>query len=257
MNFKVTNIITIGLLVTLLLVRQFVVSIPWWVFAIVVWAYVSVVVWGCAIVSSGFFLPVLCRARTTERVVALSFDDGPHPVFTPQILETLQRNSIAATFFCIGKKIRNNELILRRIKDEGHIIGNHSFSHDFWFDMFGSSKMLADLQQVDEIMKNTVGVKPMLFRPPYGVTNPNVKKAIEKGQYNPIGWSVRSMDTTAKDKQKLLSHITGNLKPGDIILLHDSVEMTAAILPELILEIAKKGFKVVPLDKMLNVRAYA
>jgi peptidoglycan-N-acetylglucosamine deacetylase len=137
-----------------------------------------------------------------------------------------------------------------------YIIGNHSYSHDFWFDMFGSSKMLVDMQQMDGEVIRTTGLKPALFRPPYGVTNPNVKRAVKNGRYIPIGWSIRSLDTMAKDKQKLLSRITGNMKGGDIILLHDSVEMTANMLPELIEEINKKGFKIVALDKMLNITAY-
>jgi len=257
MKFKTTNIIAGTLLVTLLLVNNFFTAIPWWGFVLLIWGYASVVFWGCVTISSGYFLPVLCKAKTNEQVVALTFDDGPHPVYTAQILNTLQKLGVPATFFCIGKNITGNELLLTRIEDEGHTIGNHSYSHDFWFDMFGSRKMLADLQQMDQETLRATGLKPLLFRPPYGVTNPNVRRAVNKGKYMPIGWSIRSLDTIAKDKQKLLSRITGDMKAGDIILLHDCVEMTANILLELIEEINKNGFKIVPLDKMLNVNAYA
>jgi peptidoglycan/xylan/chitin deacetylase (PgdA/CDA1 family) len=87
--------------------------------------------------------------------------------------------------------------------------------------------------------------------------NPNLAKAIKEGGYTPIGWTIRSFDTKAKDKEKLLSLITGQLKPGAIILLHDSMPITAEILPELIKRIHDKGYKIVRADKMLNIQAYA
>ncbi len=202
-------------------------------------------------------MPVTCKANTNEKVVALSFDDGPHPMYSAPILDTLNKYNVPATFFCIGKNISGNEHLLQRIKNEGHITGNHSYSHHFWFDMFGSKKMLADMQQMDDTVMNTIGMRPVLFRPPYGVMNPNLAKAIKKGGYTPIGWSIRSFDTAIKDKQKLLSRITGQMKAGDIILLHDSMEITASILPELIVQIQNKGFRIERLDKMLNITPYA
>lgn len=256
MTYRSVNIVTILLLAGLLIVNHFN-GVPWWVFVLVVWVYVSVIVIGCIRVSSNFFLPILCKGNTKDKIVALTFDDGPHPVLTSQILDTLKENNTSATFFCIGKNIAANEPLMNRIKEDGHIIGNHSFSHHFWFDLFGSNKMLADLKQTDTAVTRATGLKPALFRPPYGVTNPNVRKAIVKGKYIPIGWSIRSMDTVAKDKQKLINCITRSITAGDIILLHDTVALTAEILPELITEIKKKGFRIEPLDKMLNVQAYA
>jgi len=95
------------------------------------------------------------------------------------------------------------------------------------------------------------------FRPPYGVTNPNLAKAIKAGNYHSIGWSVRSMDTVAKTEQKLLLKITTNLKSGDIVLLHDSVDITIQTLQKIIDAIKAKGFEIVRLDKLLNLEAYA
>ncbi len=201
-------------------------------------------------------MPVVCSAKTTERVVALTFDDGPAR-YTAAILDTLKQHNVSAAFFCIGKNIPGNEPLLQRIVSEGHTIGNHSYSHHYWFDMFGSGKMLADMKQMDNEVARATGLKPLLFRPPYGVMNPNLARAIKKGGYKPVGWSIRSFDTRAKDKQMLLSRIIGQLKPGSVILLHDSMEITAAILPELIEQIKNKGYKIVPLNKLLNIDAYA
>ena len=141
--------------------------------------------------------------------------------------------------------------------DEGHLIGNHSFSHHFWFDMYGSKKMLADLQQMDEATKKILGVQPRLFRPPYGVTNPNLKKAIINGNYIPVGWSVRSMDTMTSDEDKLLGKVKKGIKPGAIFLFHDTSKATLAILPQFIREVKDRGYSIARLDKMLNLPAYA
>ena len=255
MRFGVLNIVNAVTLALLLLVWHFY-ELPVWYIVLAEVVYIAVLVWGCMTISSGFFMPVVCRAVTEDRVVALSFDDGPSPAYTPGILDTLKMYDVPAAFFCIGTHIRGNEHILQRIKDEGHIMGNHSYTHGFWFDMLGAGKMLADMRQMDEVTIKTTGLKPMLFRPPYGVMNPNLKRAIKKGGYTPVGWSIRSLDTKEKDKQKLLSRITGKMKPGDIILLHDTMQVTDAILPELIAQIRNKGFRIERLDKMLQINAY-
>lgn len=210
----------------------------------------------CTNLSWGLFIKALCSAKTDEKVVALSFDDGP-AAYTENILDTLKVHKVEASFFCIGKNIATNEAVLRRIAGEGHAIGNHSYSHHFWFDMWSAAGMMDDMQKMDNEVMRVTGLKPALFRPPYGVMNPNLAAAIKWKQYTAIGWSVRSFDTKIADEQKLLSRITEGLKPGDIILLHDSMAITAAILPELIGRIRSKGFNINRLDKMLNIAPYA
>jgi len=168
----------------------------------------------------------------------------------------LKQENINATFFCIGNRIAGNEHILRQIKEDGHIIGNHSYSHHFWFDMFSAKKMLQDLQQMDDEMERVTGLRPKLFRPPYGVTNPNVKKAIIKGNYTPVGWSVRSMDTVIKDEKKLLDKINAAIKPGAVFLFHDTSKTTLDALPAFIKEVKNKGYQIVPLDKLLLLKPY-
>ncbi len=255
MTFRVTNIIAVVALVLLILANVFV-HAPWWGYVLLVLGYTGTVFWGCATISSDFFLPIVCSANTNEQVVTLTFDDGPHPIHTTRILDVLKSYEVRATFFCIGKNIKGKDAIISRMKEEGHIIANHSYSHDFWFDMFNSTKMLGDMRHTDREVLRITGSIPKFFRPPYGVTNPNVRRAISAGGYIPVGWSIRSMDTVAKDKGKLMAKVMGNIKNGDIILLHDSMEITADILPELIDEIGKKGFRIIPLSKMINVKPY-
>mgnify|MGYP003412003059 FL=1 len=117
--------------------------------------------------------------------------------------------------------------------------------------------MYTDLRMMSDTMHKVTGVKPRLFRPPYGVTNPNLKKAIKKNNFIPIGWTVRSMDTVAKDADKLLAKVTGSLKPGAIVLFHDTSKATLDMLPEFIQQVRQKGYEIVRLDKLLNLEPYA
>jgi peptidoglycan/xylan/chitin deacetylase (PgdA/CDA1 family) len=208
-------------------------------------------------VGSNFFIPITCSAKTDKKEIAISFDDGPAVQFTPEILQVLKEYDVKATFFCIGKRIAGNENLFRQIHEEGHIIGNHSFSHHFWFDMYSAKKMRHDLQLMDEAMQNVIGLKPRLFRPPYGVTNPNVKKAILHGQYIPIGWSLRSMDTVTGNEEQLLQKTRKGIQPGAIFLFHDTSRTTLSILPQFIKEVKDRGYTIIGLDKMLNLQPYA
>jgi peptidoglycan/xylan/chitin deacetylase (PgdA/CDA1 family) len=219
--------------------------------------YSFIVSWGCYYVGSNFFIKIVCKANTDKKEIAISFDDGPAENYTQKILAILNTENVKATFFCIGNRIAGNEAILKQVQADGHIIGNHSYSHHFWFDMYADQKMQDDLKQMDAEMERVTGLKPKLFRPPYGVTNPNLAKAIKKGGYTPVGWSVRSMDTVIKDGRKLLAKINEGIKPGAVFLFHDTSKTTLDILPEFIQEVKKRGYNIIPLDKLLALQPYA
>jgi len=256
LNFRNTNIFFISLLIVLIGIHVKV-GLPVYIYPLLFIVYSLIVFYGCYYVGSNFFIPIVCAADTDKKEIAISFDDGPAIDHTPEILQLLKQEDIKAAFFCIGNRIAGNEHILKQLKEEGHIIGNHSYSHHFWFDMFSSKKMLDDMQQMDHEMEKVTGMKPILFRPPYGVTNPNLKKAIIKGNYTPVGWSVRSMDTVIKDKKKLLDKINAGIKPGAVFLFHDTSKTTLAVLPAFIKEVKNRGYQVIPLDKLLHLKAYA
>jgi peptidoglycan/xylan/chitin deacetylase (PgdA/CDA1 family) len=169
----------------------------------------------------------------------------------------LKSNNVLAVFFCIGKNIAGNEALLRQITDEGHIIGNHSYSHHFWFDLFSTKKMMADVQMMSDTVKDTIGITPKLFRPPYGVTTPNMKSVMQQGGFTAIGWNIRSLDTVIKEEEKLLQKINDQLQPGAIVLLHDTSKTTLSVLPRFIAAARNKGYEFVRIDKLLNIRPYA
>ena len=255
LNFRNTNIFFSILLVVLIGIHMKY-GLPFYIYPLLLILYSLVVFYGCYYIGSNFFIKIICSANTDQKEIAVSFDDGPAANYTTEILQLLKQDNIKATFFCIGNRIAGNENIVKKIKDDGHIIGNHSYSHHFWFDIFSSEKMLDDLKKMDQETERVTGIVPKLFRPPYGVTNPNLKKAIIKGNYIPVGWSVRSMDTVIRDEKKLLDKINRSLKPGAVFLFHDTSKTTVNILPEFIREVKKKGYNIIPLDKLLHLVPY-
>ncbi|MCB9046473.1 MAG: polysaccharide deacetylase family protein [Chitinophagales bacterium] len=191
-----------------------------------------------------------------EKYIALTFDDGPNSQ-TAAILDILKEEHVPAAFFCIGKHVEANQLLAHRMNDEGHLLGNHSYYHTHSFDWMSSRKMQAEIEQCNNIIKQITGKQPAMIRPPYGITNPNLARAVKRlGMYS-IGWSLRSFDTMFKDKNKLKARIINKLKGGDIVLLHDSMQVTREILTDLIREAREKGFTFVRIDKLLEVQAYA
>ncbi|MDB4901326.1 MAG: polysaccharide deacetylase family protein [Mucilaginibacter sp.] len=256
LNFRNMNILFIVLLV-LSISADIKYGIAGYAYIILLLTYSALLFYGCYYIGSNYFIPVICSAKTNKKVIAISFDDGPHAANTPQILQMLKDSNAKAAFFCIGSRINENASILKQAHDEGHIIGNHTFSHHFWFDMFSSKKMLSDMEMMNEATINIIGKTPKLFRPPYGVTNPNLKKAIINGNYIPVGWSVRSMDTVIKNEEKLLNKVIGKVKPGAVFLFHDTSKSTVAMLPAFIKYVESNGYEIIRLDKMLNLQAYA
>ncbi|MFZ1785639.1 MAG: polysaccharide deacetylase family protein [Ferruginibacter sp.] len=232
------------------------IGLPLYVYFLLLIAYSLIVFWGCYYIGSNFFIKIICKATTDKKEIAISFDDGPAANYTSQILQILKAENVPATFFCIGNRIAGNEHLLKQIHEDGHLIGNHSFSHHFWFDMYPAKKMLDDMKQMDAEMLRVIGKKPKLFRPPYGVTNPNLKKAIISGGYTPVGWSVRSLDTVIRDEQKLLNKVNAEIQPGAVFLFHDTSEATLKILPAFIQEVKKSGYNFIPLDKLLALKPY-
>lgn len=255
-NYRNTNIAFIILLIILAGLDIYA-GIPFYIYIIAAFIYSLLLFWGSYYVGSGFYFKIICFAKTEKKQIAISFDDGPVNEFTPQILKLLSEFNIHAAFFCIGHRIGENEGLFKQIHEAGHIIGNHSYSHDKWFDLFSADKMYGDLQKMDEAMEKAIGVKPKLFRPPYGVTNPNLKKAVHRGNYISVGWSIRSFDTIISDEHKLLAKVTKALKPGAVVLFHDTGKAIPAILPAFIQQARDKGYEIVRLDKLLKLEPYA
>ena len=254
------NAVTTRILFCALLVLAFLLDwkydLPFWIYPALVLPYLSVLFYGSYFIQSDFFLKSLWRGDNERKVISITFDDGPMKDFTPRLLDLLKRESIPAAFFLIGKNIKGNEPIVKRMMEEGHVIGNHSYSHTFWFSLNSSENMFNDMRTCDEEIVRVTGKEPRFFRPPYGVINPMVKGAIEKGNYDCIGWSIRTYDTNAKSAEQVLKKSLKNLSNGDIILFHDWGQFTIGILSDLLKEVRARGFEIVGLDELLKAKPY-
>jgi peptidoglycan/xylan/chitin deacetylase (PgdA/CDA1 family) len=231
-------------------------SVSAWVYVAIFLVFIAAQAYGSFILSAGFFLPVHHSGDRSAGTIALTFDDGPLAGKTERILNILKTHAVPAAFFCVGRRVKENPGIARRIASEGHIMGNHSFDHGIFFDLQSSAAIAAELSTTDALIQEYTGFMPRFFRPPYGVTNPMVASAVQRNGYLTIGWSVRSFDTLTKNSKRLLRKITRSLKSGDVILLHDSSESTIEMLPSLLNEVQKVGLKIVRLDELINEKPY-
>lgn len=225
-----------------------------YVFIVLIYVFISV--FFSFFIRSGFHLKAYCKKITDEKLIALTFDDGPDPDITPAILDILKGKG-KATFFCIGRKIDSNGQLLKRMDAENHFIGNHSYSHSNWFDLFSSKKMKNEFIRTDQKIFEVTGRRPLLFRPPYGVINPLVKKALKGFNYHVIGFSNRPWDTMTKNEEKILERLTRRLKPGDVVLLHDSVLQSIPVLKGFLKYVEERGYTFVGLDEMFEIQPYA
>ena len=205
-------------------------------------------------IESRAWVNALCRGKGGRRKVAITFDDGHHPIYTPKVLEVLKRHGVKACFFLIGDEIRPE--ILTQQHAEGHIVGNHTLHHRGMGPFASTAEMVRDAEACDRKIESVIGLRPQLFRPPFGVTNPMIGRMIKRRGYTTIGWSVRSLDTLGQPREKVLKRIEEQLHDGAIILLHDNREGAAELLDEVLRLLGKADYEVCRVDELLNIKAY-
>ncbi len=218
--------------------------------------FLALKVYGSACIQSDFYTYAYCEGKTAEKFMALTFDDGPNVHYTPQVLELLAQYKAPATFFIIGKNIKGNESILKKIDAEGHIIGNHSYSHSYWIDFKCVRGFKEELNQTTEIVYQLLGKKMRLFRPPYGVITPSLIGASKLLNYFIIGWNIRSFDTTKDSVQIITQRIEKKIKPGAIILLHDTTDKIIQVLEQTLIYTKENDYQIVSLEQLLQIEAY-
>lgn len=229
----------------------------YWVIIILAIALTLFLVWASADVGSNVYLKSVCKGAVKDKVVTLTFDDGPDELMTPKVLDVLKRYDIKAVFFLIGEKVDKNPDIVRRIVEEGHIVANHTYSHSGSFPLSGKGKVMQELQKCGESIKNAIGRYPLLFRPPFGVTNPIIGRAVNAQGLKTIGWSIRSLDTVdGKTRAEILRKVEAKLHPGAIILLHDRCAKSDELLESIIESALNRNYSFIPLDKMLKIDVY-
>ncbi len=257
LRFKTINALAV---VLLLLLSYFDLSydILWWYYVLLILAWILITIFGSFLIRWNYHLTSLhSNNKIADNEIAISFDDGPDPEYTLKILALLKRHEAKATFFCIGKNVDANSEILQRIIEEGHLVGNHTYTHSKGFGFFGTKKVLDELQKTNSVVHKLTGKEMRLYRPAFAVTNPNIKKALALNGMQSIGWSVRSLDTTNLSEATVVKRVTSNISKGDIILLHDTSAKTVAVLEQLLLFLQEKKLRSVTIDRLLQIEAYA
>ncbi len=209
-----------------------------------------------------FTIPVQFQAKTfddvklnsQEKVIALTFDDGPLPENTPQILEILKNNNIKATFFVVGRMVKEYPQLLQAVVKDGHAIGNHTWSHSYQnFSLDGAA---SEIDRTDAIIYEATGVKTFLFRPPGGFLHNGVADYAKKQNHAIVMWSADSNDYRRPPVDTFLNTVMREAGPGGIVLMHDGGgdrSQTVAALPQLIAELKDKGYKFVTLPELLKM----
>lgn len=248
MNFQRTTLV-FTIIILLLGIYFQINSISLWWFLIPIHIYILILVLGAIYIQYNFYLNSVNRLpKHNEKQLMLTFDDGIHAELTPIVLDILKEKNVKAMFFLIGKNIAGNEGIVSRMLSEGHTIGNHSFAHGMWFDLKSASAMQSEIIETNRLLESITGKPVCYFRPPYGVTNPNVARAVRQSGLLSVGWTLRSMDTVATSESELLLKLKSGTFPGCIVLLHDRCLITTKVLTDYIDYCKQEGYTFVTLN---------
>jgi chitin deacetylase len=190
-----------------------------------------------------------------HKVIALTFDDGPWPKSTAQVLDILKQNQIKATFFLIGQNVKNYPTLVKREIAEGHVIGNHTWHH--WYQFLNPQAAAYEIDHTADLIYQVTGIKTNLFRPPGGIMHNGVADYARNNKYAIVLWSSDSVDYSRPAVPKLINNVFRNAKPGGIILMHDgggNRSKTVQALPEIIANFRKQGYSFVTIPELLAMQ---
>lgn len=195
--------------------------------------------------------------NTNEKVVALTYDDGPHPVFTPQILNILDQLGVKATFFMIGKRMGMYPKVAREVVRRGHAVGNHTYTHPADMRRLTESQMEEEIDFNARLSYNMLGVRPMMFRPPRGSSNGTLLNVLKRRNTRLVLWSVSADHSDAPTPELMTRRVTDRIRPGSIILMHDGripgrwkdVEATRLI----IIALKKQGYRFLTVPELFKL----
>lgn len=183
----------------------------------------------------------------SEKVVALTFDDGPHEIYTAQLLDGLKERGVKATFFLMGQNIEGKEELVQRMKQEGHLIGNHSYQH-IQLTKAGERTVCEAVERTEEIIEGITGERSRYLRPPYGDWNENLECQLDM---TTVFWSVDSLDWKLKNTEKIVENVEKKVRNGDIILMHDIFPTSVEAALVLVDRLEKKGYQFVTVEELI------
>jgi peptidoglycan/xylan/chitin deacetylase (PgdA/CDA1 family) len=253
MNYRSLNLIALAVLAGLVPAVTFGV-VGAWVFLPLALSYVIVLGWGVFDIGSQFFGRTYWKAKGQN--VSITFDDGPHPTHTQQILRVLREEHVHAGFFCIGKHAEAHPELVEQMMKEGHLVGNHTYHHTHRFGMFNQAQVSDEIIKGRNSLARIIGKQPRFFRPPFGVMNPKIMKAVEAEDDVVIGWDLRSRDGVARSEQQILDRVMPRLKTASLLLFHDTNPHTPEALRKVIRALRESGRNIVRVDRLVGQEPY-
>jgi peptidoglycan/xylan/chitin deacetylase (PgdA/CDA1 family) len=236
-----------------------------WIAAVVIVALtLAWLAWGVFNVNSSMWADTAWRAPEPVKAVALTFDDGPDPRFTPEILRVLAEKKVKAAFFSVGSRVIENPDLTKQIHDAGHIIGNHSESHGMWINFSLHKRLRREIQDTNAAIRQAIGHVPRLYRAPHGFKNPALGDVLATEEMLAVGWQVRGFDAVSGNAAKIAQRVVNGASPGGVILLHDGAGLqgtddrsaTVEALPVIIDGLRARGLEIVRLDELLKLEPY-
>jgi len=205
----------------------------------------------------GMYGDALARGKAGLRRVALTFDDGPHPVTTRAVLDLLRAHDARATFFVLGHKVEAHPDVVREIHEAGHTLGIHGFQHDRLFSFRSPSYAHRQVERTRQAIARACGVHATLFRPPVGFASYRTFRGAQLAAARIVAWSVRSLDGVRNaDPRRVARRVIERLEDGAIVLMHDSAERddftpaSIAALPEILSALRERGLSTVGVEEL-------
>ena len=221
----------------------------------------------CVVLSIFFLLRVLTlspfaevkvyRSVTTEKKqIALTFDDGPHPSLTPKILAILAKYGVPATFFMVGQNVLNYPTAAKQVIEAGHEVGNHTFTHPHLANL-NEHAIMEEIGKCEDALEELSEYRPHLLRTPQGALTQNLERCLSDDDYILVLWSLDTRDWDNKSTAYIVQTVLGNVKSGDIILMHDYIgynSKTPEALEKIIPELLSQGYEFVTVSELLGLR---
>ena len=185
--------------------------------------------------------------KTEKKRIALTFDDGPHPIYTPQMLELLKEEQVPATFFLLGENVELYGDVVKEIAKEGHLIGNHTYHH-VQITSLSLEEACKEIQETSDLIEELTGTGTEYVRPPFGTWNEELE---ERLNLIPVMWSIDTKDWTTQNVDWIVRETVKHAEDHDIILMHDSYQSTVDAVKRVIEQLEVEGFEFVTVDEII------
>ncbi|WP_160724417.1 polysaccharide deacetylase family protein [Bacillus sp. USDA818B3_A] len=200
---------------------------------------------------------MITEVSTSQKAVAITFDDGPNPTYTPQVLEIFAKAEGKATFFMIGEQMEKNQKLVKEAAEQGHEIGNHTYTHPKLSELT-PAESLSEIERTEKLIRELTGKEPVTFRPPYFDYNDGTISVVETKGYSMIGAvNLEAQDWDQPGMEHILSASRNSVKNGSILIFHDGYgdrSQTIQAVQALVSELKSEGYQLLTVSELLNLK---